>query len=438
MTTAWRSKGRALATVLGVALVVGGAGFRTARADDGTGRGQGTTGLATALETTRNLGAPTVVLVVSDADPAAMQLWSELSQGSWARSQRGLVQLVRLTKERDSSFLKAMNLTKLPAALVYVRGPKGLLLRNLGSELGTAESLAGRLSMIAVAEDVPGKLDPSVGRAAHGADPYPSSQYAAPPPPLQTPVPQPQPQPTLTLTPAAPTPTLTSTAGVVQVPGQNFVIQQGAPQIFIAPAQSPVVYVPQTTQAAPTGTLTLAAAPAQPAATGPTLTLSPSPVAVTAPAPTLAVAAVPAAPPATAAVPVTLAAGAPTVATAAPALAAVTNQTLSLPANASRTRIRVRGPGIVASSLARVGERLIRLGQAKIETVQETTLEAPYPQSSANGVATISTTQTSPITPPPQTLTGSIPQVQIPPPCPPETTPPPATPSPQSAGRHGH
>ena len=207
------------------------------------------------------------------------------------------------------------------------------------------------------------------------------------------------------------------------MPGQNFVIQQGAAQIFVAPPQTPVVYVPQTFSAAPSNTLTLSAAPSQPAPVRRHLALAPSaPTATLMSGPPTAINVAPTA----AAVPVSLASGPPA------SLAAVTNQTLSLPTTGSRTRVRVRGPGLLASSLSRFGERLTRLGRARIETLQETTLEAPLTQAPAAGLTTISTTSTTPVAPPPQTLTMAPPSQQ--PPCnqPPCAAPPPNLPSPQS------
>jgi len=206
-------------------------------------------------------------------------------------------------------------------------------------------------------------------------------------------VPQPQPQPmTVSLTPSVPQ-AVTATAGVVQVPSQNLMIQQAPPNVFLAPTQAPIVYVPQMMSAVPA----VSAAPAQ-APTGNLFMTVPNVAAAPAPQPSVALAAAPtvaAAPPVAA---VAVAAG-------PPALAAVSNSTLSIPSSGNRTRVRVRGPGLLGSSLARFGERLTQLGRARIVTEQETTLEAPLPQSVGGGVTQISTTSTTPVSQGPTTTT---------------------------------
>ena len=82
---------------------------------------------------------------------------------------------------------------------------------------------------------------------------------------------------------------------------------------------------------------------------------------------------------------------------------------------------------MLGSSLARLGERLTRLGRARIETVQETTLEAPLTQSPGVGMTTISTTSTTPVG---QGPTTTVVHVQQQPPCqqPSCQTPPPSAP----------
>jgi hypothetical protein len=82
---------------------------------------------------------------------------------------------------------------------------------------------------------------------------------------------------------------------------------------------------------------------------------------------------------------------------------------------------------LIGSLLARFGERLTRLGRARIETVQVTTLEAPMVQSPGIGLTTISTTSATPVGQGPTTVVMPVQQPQPPelgrPPCP--TTPPP-------------
>ncbi len=295
--------------------------------------------------------------------------------------------------------------SRFPAAIVYVRGPQGVRQLATIDDCSTAEALVTRLRSLDLGLSSPTKTDQAVNQAGFGHDAYPSQQAAYPTPnvcpPVTTPAPQPQ---TMTLS-LSPQPQAT-TASVIQVPSQSLMIQQAPPQVFLAPTQAPVVYVPQTLGLAPTTpTLGLSAAPAAnpPTAnlftTAPTLGASPAPQ----PAMTLALSAPAAAPVAT------LALGAGPTAPAA----GVSNSTVSLPTTGSRTRVRVRGPGMLGSSLARFGERLTRLGRSRIETVQETTLEAPLNQPLGLGTATISTTSTTPA-PQPTTLSLSPPPQQQP------------------------
>jgi hypothetical protein len=438
----WNQRRAALAAALFAAVpaVAGAPGPVRAEAPADDGRLHGMAGLSAALQATQTRGVATLAIVTARDHPASTRLYAEFIRGKWARSQVGLVQIVDLARERDGAFVSTLGVTRFPTVYVYSRGRNGVNLAGTITDCATAEALAARLGRISLTDAAPSPLDPSLFRASHHGV-YPSQQYAPPPAhvcPPPAPQPSPQPTSTLTLTPTAPLQTLTTTAGVIQVPGQNFVIQQGTPQIFVAPAQAPVVYVPQTLNAAPNNTLTLSAAPSQPAAPSATLSLAPSaPAAPTATLTSGPPTAINAAPAANAAIPVSLASGPPT------SLAAVTNQTLSLPTAGSRTRVRVRGPGLLGSSLARFGERLTRLGRARIETVQETTLEAPLTQSPAAGLTTISTTSTTPVAPPPQTLTMTPPQEQ--PPCshpskckhqPRCAVPPPAMPSLQTPPSH--
>ena len=218
----------------------------------------------------------------------------------------------------------------------------------------------------------------------------------------------PQPQPTTVSLAPSVSQSVQAMASMVQIPSQNLMIQQAPPQVFLAPAQTPIVYVPQAMPAAAASPATVASAP--PANL---FMAMPNVAAAPAPQPTIAVAASPPLAPATAVM---------AVASGTQPVAAVTNSTLSLPSSGTRTRVRVRGPGVVGSSLARLGERLTRFGRARIETVQETTLEAPSPQPVGAGVTSISTTTATPVSQGPPTALVPCPQQQPPacsPPCPP-------------------
>ena len=388
--------------------------------------------LGAAIEVTRTRGAATVAVVTSSEQRSSVQFWKELYDGAWARSNRGFVKLVNVSKDTDPGLVRAMNVSHFPTVVVYGRSPQGVRILETIVDCDNAEAMVARLQSLDVGIDPPAKVDDAVNPTAFSGDQYASGQAQSPPPAYCPPVPQApqaQPQPmTVSLTPSVAQP-LQTTANVIQVPSQSLMIQQAPPQVFLAPTQAPIVYVPQTTNAAPT--LSLSAAPRQ-RPTGNLFLTTPSLSASPAQQPTVALAvAAPAA-----ATPATLA-----IASGPPApLAATTNQVLSLPTSANRTRVRVRGPGIFASALARLGERMTRLGRARIETIQETTLEAPLIQAPSVGMTTISTTSTAPVAQAP-TLTLSPPQQPCQTTCPPSSGPsaPPSTlPSPQKQSWHGH
>jgi hypothetical protein len=340
-----------------------------------------------------------------------MQLWQSFSSGEWARGHRGLVQVVSASPEAEPSLVQALKVTQYPTAIVYLRGPKGLSTYSTTAECGTPEALGDWLDGLIAGPRAAATLDPAVDRTSHGHGAYPSQQGYVPP---AAPV-----APQVTGAPAmiaGVAPQVTTSANVIQVPSQNFVIQQGAPQIFMAPSQAPVVYVPQGTamaasipsapaaMPAPAGNLFLPSGGAMPAGAPVAIAAAPASVpvatglaAVPAAAPTMGLAAVPVAP-----------AGVAVAASQPAALAAVTNQQLNLPTEAARTRVRVRGPGLFASSAARFGERLTRLGRTRIETVQETTLAAPLTQTAGGGMTTISSTSAVPVAPP-QTTSVLVP-----------------------------
>jgi hypothetical protein len=361
-----------------------------------------TSPFGSALSMTQAKGVPTVAIFTAGDHPASVELWVAFNAGRWARANRGLVQVVNVSRDRDPATVASMNIRQFPTVAVYRKSGERVGLAASMNDCTNGDDLAARLDSLDLGLKPLQAADPEVKTASFGHDVHPSQQYSPPTPQLSAPPPvsAPPPQMTTTMVPA-------STAGLIQVPSQNFVIQQQAPQVFLAPAQAPIVYTPQ--MMAPTVGYTPVAA------STPNLFMP----AATAPAPMMAVAAAPVAAPAPAA-----------VAVAAAPVAAVTNNTLSVPTSRASTRVRVRGPGLIGSSLARLGERLTQFGHAKIETVHETTLESPYIQPAGGGLTTISTTSTAPVSPP-QTTTLSIPQQS-----PPQVCLPPKA-SPQSSS-HGH
>jgi hypothetical protein len=381
--------------------------------------------LGAALQMTRTRGVATVAVLTSPEQPASVQIWKEFYEGTWARTNRGSVELVNVSKETDAGLVRTLNVSHFPTAIVYTRGPQGVRVLGTITDCNTAEDLVARLRSLDLGLNASVKADQAVTATALSSDNYPSGQTQCPAP-AYCPPPQQAPQAQPTTLSMAPTQSFQATANVIQMPSQNLMIQQAPPQIFLAPTQAPIVYVPQTMAAGPT--MSLAAAPAQSAPAGNLFLATPTLSAAPAQQPTMALAAsAPAAAPAA-----TLA----LAATPGP-LAAVNNQTLSLPTSGNRTRVRVRGPGMLASSLARLGERMTRLGRSRIETINETTLEAPLNQSPAVGMATISTTSTQPLAQAP-TLSLAPPQQPCQTPSCPANSPPSNLPSPQKQYSHGH
>lgn len=214
-----------------------------------------------------------------------------------------------------------------------------------------------------------------------GYPPAPQAQYAPAPQPA---APQMQYVPVM-LQQAAP-PQAAPT--MVQLPSRDIVIQQSEPRVFLAQSQ-PV--------AAPT--MAMVAVPANaPTASG-NLFLS-----TTAP-PQTAMMAVPSAAP-TMMMAVPAPAQQPVMATLASPTGSglgsgstFTNQAIDLPATNSSSIVTVRGPGLFAAGLARLGERMTRLGNVRIISRQSTTLRAPSVQSGGAGTARIETATSAPVAP---------------------------------------
>jgi len=378
-----------------------------------------------ALSVTQTRGVPLVVIVTAQDQPAAVQLWNEFRDGGWMRAHRGLILAVQVSREREPQLVRLWTITRFPTVLVFGRDRQGaastsssVVLLGSTSDCGSASALAAWLDALDSGQrspapaQAPAMLDASVRHALLGADAYPSLQQQPSPPP--SPAPSPPAAPAMPVAPTYAPPMATTSAGVIQVPSQNLVVQQAPPQIFMAPAQAPIVYVPQQPVAAPMMPV------APPPAANMFLPVS-GPMADAAP--------VVAAAPAVALAP---AAPAPVAAPVVAYPAAVTNQTLALPASPTATRVRVRGPGLLGASLAHLGERLVQFGRARIVTTQVTTLEPPYPQV-GSGLTTISTTSAAPIAPPPTSVAAPL----APPFTPPQESPQPQ-PSPQGGPPRKH
>ncbi|QDV34733.1 hypothetical protein ElP_26270 [Tautonia plasticadhaerens] len=361
-----------------------------------------------AVAMTRDRGVPAVLLITSRRLPASSEFARQFLQGEWARQHRGLVQVLELVAEDDPELVSAMGVATFPTAVVYRLGDSGLVRHLTDEDCASVAALAGWLGELsppppASASASAGRpmADPALVQASHADKSLPSPQsYSTPSVPSGSPTPQ-YGQPMM----MSMVPQMASTpASVISVPSQNFVIQQQAPQVFMSPAQSPMVYVPQqqvmamAPASAPTPNLFLPASqPSQ-------LAMAPQPTQMMAAQPSAMMVAAQPSPMMMAAQPspMMMAAAPPTMALAAQPtqLAAVSNQQMNLPTSASRSRVRVRGPGMLASAAARFGERLTRLGRVRIVSEQETTLEAPLSQASSPGMTTISTTSAVPLAQP--------------------------------------
>ena len=345
--------------------------------------------LAIALETTRVKGVPTVAIYTSAEAPGSTRLAEEFATGPFARSNRGLVQVVTIANEAEPDAARAVGVAAFPSAAIYTRGPRGVALVGTIQGCASAADLTAKLRAYDLGT-TPGAADPAVSPAHFGSVAQPSTQMQTPAPPPAAPTPAPTlsysppqtqtPPPALMYAPAQP-------VGLIQMPSQNLMIQQAPPQIYLAPTQAPMVYMPQVAMpAAPTSNMFL---PQQPNLAAVQPQQQPMPMQAPAPQPMLAAAPMPA-----------LAVAAPQ-----PMLAAgMTSQSLSLPSARSTTRVRVTGPGPFRLGLARLGERMVQLGRSRVRTVQETTLESPYSQSGP-GLTTISSTASAPAPPPQMTLT---------------------------------
>jgi hypothetical protein len=301
------------------------------------------------------------------------------------------------------------------AVLVYQQGPRGPEMMGGRSGFASAGDVVLWVRSVVATSAEASIRDPNLTQANLFGKTLPSAQGEAPPVQAQQPqspaasvptYPQTYLQPQTATTFAMPM--TAAPATMVQAPQQHLVIQQPPTQVLFAPQTAPMVYVPQAT-AAPAPNLYMATTPVAPTAM-PML-------AAAAPAQPMIAAQPMASLPQAAALPV------------GPALAgaSLTTSSVSVPASSTTSRVRVRGPGPVASALARFGERLTTLGRTRIETVQETRLETQTAQTPPGQYMTLSSTSASPVLNQPQ----STPPIQGPAPqCLPAL--PPQSPSPQS------
>ncbi len=219
--------------------------------------------LSAALQITRTHGAATVAILTCSEQPSSERLWKEFYAGAWARANRGLIQVVNVSKEAEPELVRALGVSRFPTVVVYGRGPRGVGQLGTIADCDTVDALVGRLRSLDLGLNPPARTDRAVSQAAFGGDVYATQQaQCAPPaycPPVTTAPPQPQPT-TVSLAPSV-SQSVQAMASMVQIPSQNLMIQQAPPQVFLAPAQTPIVYVPQAMPAAAASPATVASAP---------------------------------------------------------------------------------------------------------------------------------------------------------------------------------
>jgi hypothetical protein len=353
-------------------------------------------------------GTWTIVVVTSTIDPTSKALSQGLRSNPWVMANFDRVKLTEVNTDATGRPLTSGS----TPVLVYQQGLRGPEMMGGRSGFAGPEDVVQWVRTL-IASSAEGSVrDPNLTQTNlfGKGQPTPSAQAEAPSMPMSQPqspapvapaYPQAIPQPQTTTTFAVPM--TASPASVIQAPAQNFVIQQAPTQFMFAPPSAPMVYIPQPTAPSPTGNLYMTAAPAQNAMPM---------MAVAAPMQTpmpmqMPMQAVPVAPqPLAVAQPV-----GPAVAGAS-----LTTSSFSVPASSTTSRVKVRGPGPVASALSRFGERLTTLGRTRIETVQETRLETQTAQTPPGQYMTLSSTSASPVltSPPSPTAPAPVPTCPAP------------------------
>src|SRR5262249_47503575 len=147
----------------------------------------------------------TIAVVTASEQPTSVRLWNEFYDGAWARTNRGIVQVVNVSKDAEPGLVRTLGVNRFPSMLVYVRGPQGV--RQLGTydNCATAEAAVELVRSLDIGVSSPAKSDQAVTQSAFG-DTYASQQTSCPAPvyspPAAPPVPQASPQP-LTFAPGA-------------------------------------------------------------------------------------------------------------------------------------------------------------------------------------------------------------------------------------------
>src|SRR6516162_5080914 len=84
----------------------------TSSAQTASSSGLSTSTLGAALATTRSTGAATVAVLTSPDQPGSVRLWEQLNEGAWARTNRGLVQIVNISTATEPGVIRQMGVTR--------------------------------------------------------------------------------------------------------------------------------------------------------------------------------------------------------------------------------------------------------------------------------------------------------------------------------------
>ena len=120
--SAYFSRALAPLTVTAAVMLFSPPGNRSAGAQDQPAADK----LSEKLAYTRAKGVPTLVVFYSTDQPASVRFASELADGAWARTNRGLVQILNVSKETDPAFVKSLGIIRFPTVALYSRGQKGV------------------------------------------------------------------------------------------------------------------------------------------------------------------------------------------------------------------------------------------------------------------------------------------------------------------------
>ena len=162
----WASAALAFAAIL---LVLGNVPLR---AEDKAASVPSSSPLAAAIQITRTQGAATVAILTSSEQPSSERLWKEFYAGAWARANRGLVQVVNVSKDAEPELVRALGVSRFPTVVVYGRGPRGVGQLGTIADCDTVDALVGRLRSLDLGLNQPARTDRAVSQAAFGGDVY--------------------------------------------------------------------------------------------------------------------------------------------------------------------------------------------------------------------------------------------------------------------------